>query len=280
MTDPSDPTPAERRLAKIYEANYRAYGRAEARAMGGWVLEEDGVEVMACPWVNVFNGLFPPRWSDADTPGKLRTALRLYQRTGQGMFVLVGPSANARALRPLLLQFGFRCSYWVPYMHLDFGDLKARDPAPPGVRVVRVEDFDFFQDHPHPWIGPPTTARRRARLAFWRDLCSGTDPRGHQFVAWRDGGVLGGAALFLHRGHAAVYDVTVGEQHRRQGIGSLIVYETCRFARDLGLGSAVLSASGPGVGLYEGVGFRLAGRYGSYFLGSARVARLRLDPSA
>jgi ribosomal protein S18 acetylase RimI-like enzyme len=93
------------------------------------------------------------------------------------------------------------------------------------------------------------------------------------FVAWKGGPVIGGAMILCHRGVAGLYDVRVDKALRRQGIGATIMREACRDARDRGMHCAVLGAGSQGKALYERVGFSDAGRYGSYFLSRAGVAK-------
>lgn len=266
----------ELRRARVYEANSLAYSRLKAKAMGGWVLRDDEVEVMAGPWVGAMNGLFPPWWDTDDCEERLHRAIRLYKQTGQGMMIITGPSSNADALRPLLLDLGFRCSYWVPYMHLDADNLAGEHSFPKDISFERVADFSLFDDHPHPWIGPRTTERRRRQLTFAESLCKGSRPKAWQFVARRGDEVVGCALIYRNRRNAGVYDVHVLEKCRRQGIGSGVMAHACGFAREQGIREIGLGASGRGVGLYEKVGFTLAGRYGCYWLGKNRVTRLKV----
>ena len=271
----ADLAPQALARARVYERNQTAYARLRARATGGRVLKENGVEVMAAPWVSVFNGLFPPRWPAAACAARLKEALRLYKGLDQGMFCVTGPSSNDGALRPLLLEKGFQCTYWAPFMHLD-PKACPTVKAPAGISVEAIADFDFFDATPHPWIGPPTTAKRRAELAFTAGLCAGKKPRAWQFVALEGGRAVGAALLFAYRGEGGIYDVVVDKAYRRRGIGTAMLARAGGQARALGLKAVGLAATGMGVGLYQKVGFEVAGRFGSYFLSAAKVRGLAL----
>ena len=266
-------TTEQRRKAAFYEQNYRQYARLQAKSTGGMVLKKASVEVSACPFMSIFNGWFPTARPAKETAERLQTALRLFGQTGQGMFCFAGPSTHEKVLRPLLLEAGFKCTYWVPYMHLDFADLAQGGRLPRGVSIEAVDDFSLFDREPHPWIGPITTDIRRAKIRFVRSLCTGARATGRQFVALKGGQVIGGVMILCHRKTAGVYDVMVDKAFRRQGIGAELMKAACREARERGMGGAVLSASGQGRELYLRIGFADAGRYGSYFLSRAGVRK-------
>jgi len=271
------PTPEQKKNAKAYESIYRTYGRLYARFTEGLVRRESKVEVFACNHISVFNGLFPPHWSDKEAAPNLRKALAMYKKSGQAMFVLLGPSANDSALRPLLLDYGFKCTYWVPFMHLDLDQPVKRFAAPSGIRIKQIEDLGIFtKEHPHPWIGPITTEIRKSSLAFAQSLCRGKNRRAWHFIAFSGERAVGSAVVFRHRNATAIFDVAVDKKFRRRGIGKALMSKACAFARKQGLTEAGLSASGPGVGLYSKVGFTDAGRYGSYFLSKGKIASLKL----
>lgn len=267
-------TPEEREKARLYERVRDAYARRRALSVGGWVFREDDVEVWACPWVDVFNGLMSPRWPAEEAEVSWQKAVRLYQATGQGMFVSLGPSVIAPNLREILKRDGFRCSYHVPFMHLQVGDLRD-GPAVSGVSVELVTDFAVFRKQEHPWIGKLNTKFQKARFHFVREQAQAANPHLWQFIArLEDGRIVGSSLLFRHEGEGAVFDVAVHPDFRRRGIGGQLMRETCRFADWLGLSELGLSASHRGVGLYEKVGFVEVGRYSDFFLSKGRVALL------
>jgi len=267
-------TPEERERARLYERVRDAYARLRAKSVGGWVLREDDVVVWACPWVDVFNGLMSPRWPAEEAEASWRKAIQLYQVTGQGMFVSLGPSSTVPNLREIIRRDGFRCSYHVPFMHLQIDDLRG-GPAIPGVSVELVTDFGVFRKQEHPWIGKLNTKFQKARFRFVQEQALAASPNMWQFIARaEDGRIVGSSLLFRHNGEGAVFDVAVHPDFRRRGIGGQLMRETCRFAGSLGLDELGLSASHRGVGLYEKVGFVEVGRYSDFFLSKGRVALL------
>lgn len=267
-------SPEEREKAKLYERVRDAYARLRARSVGGWVLADGDTEVWACPWVDVFNGLMSPRWSEHDAEVCWRKAVSLYRTTGQGMFVSLGPSTIALNLRDILRRDGFRCSYHVPFMYLQINSLREIPPVP-GVSVERVTDFEIFRKQEHPWIGKLNTRIQKTRFQFVRDQALAAHPILWQFVArTADGRIVGSAMLFRHGNEGAIFDVAVHPDFRRRGIGTQLMLDTCRFAQSLGVAELGLSASHRGLGLYEKVGFVEVGRYSDFFLSKGRVALL------
>lgn len=200
-------SPELREKAKLYERVRAAFARLRAESVGGWVFREGEVEVWACPWVDVFNGLMSPRWSSQNAGPSWRRAVQLYKATGQGMFVSFGPSTTADNLREIIRRDGFRCSYHVPFMHLDLDRL--RDfPHLPGVSVELVTDFEIFRKQEHPWIGKLNTRIQKTRFRFVREQAQTESPDLWQFVARADEGrIVGSSLLFRHENEGAIFDV-------------------------------------------------------------------------
>lgn len=259
--------------ALVYERVRKAYARVRAQATGGWVLNEGPVEVMACPFIDLFNGLMSPNWPEESAALLWRRALILYKQTGQGMFVSFGPSSSPLSLSDRVVKDGFRGSSSVPFMHLDLADLKTHPPSA-GVRVERIPYFSFFEKHEHPWLGPVGAPYRQRKLQFMRQCGEGPAPRLWQFVALHQRRIVGAATVFAHGDEIAFFDVVVRKFYRQRGIGTQLMVEACAFARGLGMRAAGLGASGAGLGLYEKVGFSHAGCYSDYFLSPSGVAAM------
>lgn len=249
----------------IYERVRLAYTRMRARATGGWVLREGPVEVCACPFIDLFNGLMSPAWPEDETEDFWRRALLLYRRTGQGMFVSFGPSSVAGSLQERIRRDGFHETAQVPFMSLDLAELKEH-PAPEGVRIERILDFSFFERQEHPWLGPVGSPYRKRKLAFLRQSGEGDAPCLWQFIALHQRRIVGAATVFSHEDEVAVFDVFVAKSHRKRGIGAGLMSKACAFARSQGMRGAGLSASGHGVKLYRKLGFIDAGCYRDFFL--------------
>lgn len=259
--------------ALVYERVRMAYARTRARETGGWVLRSRQVEVWACPFIDLFNGLMSPCWPEASVEEFWRRAISLYRETGQGMFVSFGPSSSPGFLREQIQRDGFHHSSSVPFMHLDLNELKEY-PSPDGVRVERIRDFSFFEKHEHPWLGPVGTPYRKCKLDFLRGCGEGDPPCLWQFVAFHQRKIVGAATIFAHGDEIAVFDVVVVRSHRRRGIGTRLMVVACSFARSIGMQRAGLSASGKGLGVYRRIGFTFAGSYDDFFLSKDGVAQI------
>lgn len=255
----------------VYERVRLGYARLRARSTGGWVLTEGPVQVWACPFIDLFNGLMSPAWPEGSTEELWRQAVALYRQTGHGMFVSIGPATRASGLRERIQREGFRSCESLPFMHLDLAEL--REPArPEGVRVERIHDFSFFERHTHPWLGPVGAPYRKMKLQFLREHGEGRPPRLWQFLAFSQRRIVGAATLFSRGHEVAIFDLVVVKSQRRRGIGSRLTFEACHFARELGMRAAGLSSSNEGLGMYRKVGFSSAGRYSDFFLPSEKLA--------
>jgi GNAT superfamily N-acetyltransferase len=269
-------TPSDLKRAQTYESNLRAFARCRCLAAGGWVLKKGEVEVAACPFLDFVNGLSSPAWPEGRAAENLLVALRLFQPFGQGMLVQLGPSSPAAVLRELLLGYGFKCTYHVPYMHLDLKTFDHDLLAPRGIQVEVVDDFTVFDRCAHPWIGSATTDSRRSRLKALKSMCSGSNPVAWQYVAKRGDSVVGAALVYRYRKNVGFYDVIVVQSERKKGIGAHLMSVACRVAADRGFAAAGLGASGRRVGLYTKVEFIECGHYGEYFLSRSKIVSLDL----
>jgi ribosomal protein S18 acetylase RimI-like enzyme len=248
----------------VYERVRKVYARLRAEATGGWVLEEGEVMVWACPFSDLFNGLMSPAWKEDVAEAHWRRALRLFRETGQDMYVSLGPGVSPAFLEQWVERDGFRRVAEVPFMHGDLAKIKEYSP-PSGLRIERIVDSSFFEKHEHSWLGPVHTPYRKLKLQFLRAYGEGDSPPLWQFIALRNRQLIGGATVFAHGDEVAIFDVVVNKEHRRQGVGTCLVGEACRFAREKGMRVAGLGASGEGMGLYRKLGFTDAGVYRDFF---------------
>ncbi len=265
-------TSQQRQLAKRYEACFRAYGKGLALHAGGRSLKEDGVEVYAAPTQNVFNAHLPRACAQKHLKHRFAQTLRLGAQQPSGLGILVGPSASQEGWADLFAAQKIRCGYWVPFMYRDLSQPIPPNPKIPGIHMTKLTDFCVFQEQPHPYIGKISTPHRIAELSYAEKLCG--MGKAIQFIAWHDKLPVGGATVFLHRGAAAVFNVGVLEAFRHRKIGGTLMLESLRAAREAAADCAVLSAASKAVPVYERVGFRDVGHYGSYYVGKARLQRL------
>ncbi len=265
-------SPEQLQQGKRYEACFRAYGRGLAIQAGGNVLKEGGVEVYASPTQNVFNAHLPRPCPAYRTREVFHTTLRLGEQQPSGLGILVGPSARQEEWAALLKEQGIRCGYWVPFMHRDLAIPIAKSPVINRIHITTLSEISVFWEHPHPYIGKPTTPQRQAEITYGGELVK--KGRAQQLVAFEGEKPVGFALIFLHRRAAAVYNVGVLEAYRKRGIGRNLMLASLREARRMGADCAVLSAASKAVPVYERVGFTSAGHYGSYYIGRTRLERI------
>ncbi|MEM9160270.1 MAG: GNAT family N-acetyltransferase [Verrucomicrobiota bacterium] len=270
---PSDPTAEERKLAKVYESCSRFYMRKKVEFAGGWLDKIEGTQITSSPYWDFINGIHSPGWKDSEVERCLDLTLRKFNEYGAGLAVSDGPSTKARNLREELLKRGFRCSYYVPYFHLDLRQKIEGTKSPKGIEVGLQADFDVFKEQAHPWIGPLTTKIRKDSMAMLRAGCEAKKPWMYAFTAKDGDDFVGSASYIVHRGNVGVYDVMVKEAYRRKGIGHALMNTLCLHAQEKGYKAAGLSASSKGFGLYVKAGFREVGRYGFYLLSKGGVRK-------
>jgi len=133
-------------------------------------------------------------------------------------------------------------------MACDLDNLPLSPASPDRVMVELV-------DQP-PSLYPLTTQRRRLRHQG-RGIMALVKPRQvWHFVASLEGKPIGETTLCCGAGVAGIYGVEVLEEFRRRGIGTALVQAALRQAQQLGHATAVLGATGMGLGVYARLGFR------------------------
>jgi GNAT superfamily N-acetyltransferase len=133
--------------------------------------------------------------------------------------------------------------------------------APEGIRIIQTPHHSLYLRHPHPYFGPITTSIRRHELNRLAHLAAQWPKRFFDFVALAAGNrPVGACSMFMNEtkleSAVGFYDVGVLEAERGQGIGSAMMAQALRFARERGATQAVLLASGMGYGMYQRAGFR------------------------
>ncbi|MBP2666033.1 MAG: rimI [Firmicutes bacterium] len=129
------------------------------------------------------------------------------------------------------------------------------------VRPMTVEDLDGvmsveFDSFLTPW----------SRTAFEEELTQNRLAR--YIVAEEDGNIVGYAGTWLVINEAHVTNVAVSGQHRREGIGRLLMEKLMELARDSGMDSMTLEVRVTNAAarhLYQQMGFVEAGIRKNYY---------------
>src|SRR5690625_3584647 len=260
--------------ASVFERVRRSYARERAKLTGGWYFRKGKIELAASPFLDRFNGLFASDWPESDVEQLWLEAVSLYLKTGFGMFVSFGPGAVREPLQSLIEKGGAAPAGFHSWVYLDLERLREFE-SPAGLRIVRIRDFRFYEKQEHPWLGPPGAPYRDAKLHFWRSCGEGETPRLWQFVALYQRRLVGSATVFVCGREIGFFDVVVEKRYRRKGIGSEMMLEACRFARESGMRAAGLAAEGEaGIGLYAKLGFVSAGICEDFYLSPSDLVRI------
>jgi ribosomal protein S18 acetylase RimI-like enzyme len=188
-----------------------------------------------------------------------------YCDTERGGGFWLSPFATPTDLPARLRRRGFRCRKLFPAMYRDLSKPDASEPEIGGLTFQVVEDHDLFLKFPHPCYGPIRTPMRRFELARQAHMAAMRPRRFWDIVAFREGVPVGVCTLFDENGIAGVHDVGVLPANRRQGIGTALMRQACRFSRGLGAAGCLLISSGEGYGMYGRAGFREVGRIGYWY---------------
>jgi ribosomal protein S18 acetylase RimI-like enzyme len=134
-------------------------------------------------------------------------------------------------------------------MACDLTKLPSAPPSPDGLSITVADE---------PALLEPLTTEHRRQQHKGRSALSGLMPRRVWFFSASTGGqTVGGTVLILGAGVAGIYGVDVRPAFRRRGIGTALVHAALVQAREqLGQRTAVLSATGLGLGVYSRLGFR------------------------
>jgi GNAT superfamily N-acetyltransferase len=223
-----------------------------ARLRGGEVRRESGATWIYTPGA-LGGGVIPfPRMTRSRAGEQLDAILRFCSRR------LPLRSVACWSLEPRpwglgawLLARGFEWGWQPHWMWLDFRNMRADHPTPPGLRVELAEeepaqvggDLPNYSSEDAAWWQAETRARPRR---MWR------------FVARLGDQVVGHSALFLTTGRlgvAGIYSCGVVPAARNQGIGKAVTLAPCQLAERMGCRHALLNATPMGESVYRRIGF-------------------------
>jgi GNAT superfamily N-acetyltransferase len=215
---------------------------------------------------------FSPETADA----RISTILAHHRRHLMPTVWWAGPASAPADLGRRLRSHGLLCQRHLPGMVCDLHAMKTDFRAPEGLEIRPLEDFSIFEEYQHPFIGPPSTARRRTLIEGVCLLTTKREPRrAWHFVASLAGIPVGCATLFLGAGVAGLYHVATIPEARRRGIGKAVTLAALCHARDLGYRVSILHASTEGEVIYRQIGFEEVSKVGHWYYSKARQLRER-----
>lgn len=246
-------------MLRLVDQNlWEGYRQLVARAPGGEMLDQDGLLCVAnrSPSPVIVNTAFR---TDPSIPADMALGRidAFFAARGHGYSVYAADHGDAD-LEAAARSLGLEQVVELPAMVLDAAP--ASGIPPPGITMEQVTD-------------------RAGCAAFAAMMAeSFTEPTGELFaepasllgpnlggwIASVDGEPAAGASMLLSHGIGLIMTVGTLEAYRRRGLGALVTRVAARAAFDRGARFVSLQSSRAGLGVYEGVGFRVVSGYRLY----------------
>jgi hypothetical protein len=243
-------------MLRLIDQNlWEGYRQLVARAPGGEMLDHDGVLCVSnrSPSPVIVNTAFR---TDPSIPAEvvLERVDAYYTAREHGYCIYAADHGDADLASAAIVR-GLEHVVDLPAMVLD-GSPAPISP-PPGITVEAVTD----------------RAGSRAYAAIMAE--SFTAPTGELFsepasligpnlggwIAYADGEPAAGASIMLSHGIGLVMTVGTLVAYRRRGLGDLVTRVAAQSAFDRGASFVSLQSSPVGLGVYQGLGFRLVSGY-------------------
>jgi GNAT superfamily N-acetyltransferase len=156
-------------------------------------------------------------------------------------------------------------------MAADVREMDLDRPLPRGVTIRRLETRDDLEEWATMLVAgfERPQAERDAWLAGLGTPQSHEGLRWEHWLAYERGQPVSATTLLIDGDHAGVYLVVTMPEARGRGIGSSLLRESLRHARDLGVGIAALQATEMGEPVYRSLGFETCSRLDLYALPAA-----------
>jgi ribosomal protein S18 acetylase RimI-like enzyme len=249
--------PAE--MLRLVDQNlWEGYRQLVARAPGGEMLDQDGLLCVAnrSPSPVIVNTAFR---TDPSIPAAIALEqVDAYYAAREHGYCIYAADHGDSDLEAAAVSRGLEHLVDLPAMVLDARP--APISPPPGITVEQVTD-------------------RAGSLAYAAIMAeSFTAPTGELFgepaslvgpniggwIAHVEGEPAAGASIMLSHGIGLITTVGTLEAHRRRGLGDLVTRVAARAAFDRGARFVSLQSSPAGLGVYEGIGFRVVSAYRLY----------------
>jgi GNAT superfamily N-acetyltransferase len=254
-------------LARAAEQNMRGFFRLFRR----WPRAEvhDGPDLLYTltdiPF-SVFNAVIDAQLDHPHVEKAIEAAIARAEARNVPMFWITGPSTMPADLGESLIAHGFVHEQDEPQMAVALQEMNEDLPAPPGLKIERVRDFNTLTRWC--WVYNTGFGMPAFTEPIWLELFRsiGLDAKGPMchFLGRVDGVPVAASSLLLAGGVAGVGAVTTLPDTRRRGIGTAMTLAVLREGRALGYRFGVLGASDMGVGLYRRIGFGEVCRINEY----------------
>ena len=252
-------------LDQAYEKNMTAYAAALAEQGGGYVQHDIDAVLTIYPYTFWSNGVTSPRFTEENVQERINEVLAVFRRYKREVWFHVGPSSSPSNLTQYLKARNLWNFHNRPFMVCELEDLITGYQLPAGITIHTIEDYAIFQTHQHPIHGLVTTPRKRHIFETYRKLDKQAHRKHWMFIADKQNIPVGVTIVYIDDNIAGIYDVEVQSPYRGQGIGTALLQHACMFARDAGASVATLAASEQGSKFYPRFGFKVVGRYPTYY---------------
>jgi GNAT superfamily N-acetyltransferase len=257
-------------FALAYEANAAAHAVALTEAAGGQTWREQDFTLTLFPFAHSISGVFLPRFKAENFTDRIGMILEIARQQRKKILFCLGPTPQPPDLAQRLIQMGIRKSVTQKYMAVPLTGnspmlSEAAQPAgPAGLRIFPVDDYGVLSQKLHPRLRTINSAKKRCLVQAYQKLAEQT-PRQHwMFLAELEGRLIASVGVFSHLDSVAGYDLLVLPEYRRQGIGSAMLRQIARFAKERGASLGVLASSVQGTRFYPRLGIAHVGGYPIY----------------
>lgn len=247
---PPENPPALGRIRRLEEISIDAWPALQTSLMDGWVVRFAG------GFSRRSNSIVPLYPSERDPREKIRVCESLYRGRGLRTVFKLSAASQPRELDALLAAEGYR---------------------PEAETSVQVLALEKRKGTPEDGVA----LRDEADEDWLSALCAmnGYDPRHHAavrditalihppraFASVRRGGRIVGCGLgVVRQGYAVLFDIVVGKEFRRQGLGRRIAASLLNWGGGQSAGAAflqVMTNNPVAAAMYAGMGFREEYRY-------------------
>jgi len=234
---------------------WEGFRQLVARAPGGELLDEDGVLCVAnrSPSPVIVNTAF--RTDPAIPAHAVLERVDAYYKTREHGYCIYAADHGDADLVAAALERGLEHFIDLPEMVLDAPP--ALIAPPHGVTVEPVTDGRGSLAY----AAIMTESFTAPAGELFREPASLVGPSIGGWVVYVDGEPAAGASILLSHGIGLVTTVGTLEAYRRRGLGDLVTRVAARSAFDRGARFVSLQSSPAGLGVYQGIGFRVVSGY-------------------
>jgi ribosomal protein S18 acetylase RimI-like enzyme len=237
---------------------WEGYRQLVARAPGGEMLDQDGVLCVSnrSPSPIIVNTAFR---TDPSIPADvaLQRVDAYYTARSHGYCIYAAEHGDAD-LAVAAVALGLEHVIDLPEMVLEATPAKSNPPR--GITVEPVTDRPGSRAYAA--IMAESFTEPTGQL--FSELASLVGPNIGGWIAYVEGEPAAGASILLSHGIGLIATVGTLQAHRRRGLGDLVSRVAARAAFDRGARFVSLQSSPEGVGVYEGIGFRVVSGYRLY----------------